>query len=98
MVSVTKLDDTGNLLKTIVRDVSGPTDTYTFPDGTGIEKETGNNANVAGPLSYAQTGEPVFSFTTGPVFLTFATTSTGTRFLTSFHALRQVSACALLAG
>ena len=94
VVSVTRAD-TG---KTIVRDVSGPTDTYAFPDGTGFETEAGNNANLAGPTSFAHTGEPVFSFTTGPVFLTFATTSGGTRFLTRFIALRQVSACDLLAG
>ena len=65
---------------------------------TGFETEAGNNANLAGPTSFAHTGEPVFSFTTGPVFLTFATTSGGTRFLTRFIALRQVSACDLLAG
>ena len=93
VVSVTNLD-TG---RTVVRDVSGPTDTYAFPDGTGIETETGNNANLAGPLSFANTREPVFFLTTGPAFLTFATTSSGTRFLTSFHALHQESACDLLA-
>jgi hypothetical protein len=92
VVSVTNLD-TG---KTIVRNVSGPTDTITFPDGTGTETETGNNATLAGPHSFANTGEPVFFFTTGPVSLTFAT-SGGTRFLTSFHARSQVSACDLLA-
>lgn len=94
VVSVTNLD-TG---KTIVHDASGPTDTVAFPDGTGFETETENNATLAGPISFAHTGEPVFSFTTGPVFLTFATTTTGTRYLTSFHALHQVSACDLLAG
>lgn len=93
VVSVTNMD-TG---KTIVRNVSGPTDTYRFPDASGIETETGNNATLAGPLSFANTGEPVFFFTTGPVLLSFATNSSGTRFLTSFHALRQVSACDLLA-
>ena len=94
VVSVTNLDTD----RTIVRDVSGPTDTYAFPDGTGVETETGNNSNLAGPLSFANTGEPVLFFTTGPVFLTFATTSSGTRYLTSFHALRQLSACDALAG
>jgi hypothetical protein len=94
VVSVTNLD-TGN---TIVRDVSGPTDKLTLPDGTGIETEAGNNANVAGPISFSHTGEPVFFFTTGPVILTFSTTSSGTQFLTSFHALHQESACDLLTG
>jgi len=93
VVSVTN-EDTG---KTIIRDASGPTDTISFPDGTGFETARGNNANLAGPTSFANTGEPVFFFTTGPVFLTFATRSDGVRFLTSFHAVRQVSACDLLA-
>lgn len=94
VVRVTNLDTT----KSIVRDVSGPTDTIDFPDGTGIETETGNNANAAGPTSFAHTGQPVFVFTTGPVTLTFATNSKGTQYLTTFDALRQVSACDLLAG
>lgn len=94
VVSVTNLD-TG---KTVVRDVSGPTDTISYPDGTGTQTATGNNAYAAGPLSFAATGLPVFSFTTGPVSLTFATSSTGRQFATSFQALKQVSACDLLAG
>jgi hypothetical protein len=49
VVSVSNLD-TGT---TIVRNVSGPTDKTTFPDGTGTETETGNNANAAGPRSFA---------------------------------------------
>jgi hypothetical protein len=98
VVSVSRLDDAGNPIKTIVRNVSGPTDTISYPDGTGTQTETGHNSTLAGPHSFANTGEPVFFFTTGPVTLTFATTSTGTRFLTSFHALKQESACDLLAG
>jgi hypothetical protein len=98
VVSVSRLDKAGNPIKTIVRDVSGPTDRTNFPDGTGVELEAGNNSTLAGPISFAHTGEPAFFFTTGPVFLTFATTSGGTRFLTRFYALHQVSACDLLAG
>jgi len=80
VVSVSRLDDMGNPIKTIVRNSSGPTDTIAFPDGTGTETEKGNNSTLAGPHSFAATGEPVFFFTTGPVSLTFATTSTGSRY------------------
>jgi len=53
----------------------------------------------AGPSSFANTGEPVFFFTTGPVSLTFITRSSdGALILTSFDARHQVSACDLLAG
>jgi hypothetical protein len=99
VVSVSRLDDMGNPIETIVRNVSGPTDTISYPDGTGTGTETGNNSNVAGPTSFAHTGEPVFFFTSGPVSLTFATIpGTTVRLLTSVDALKQVSACDLLAG
>jgi hypothetical protein len=101
-VSVSRLDNMGNPIKTIVRDISGPTDTTAFPNGTGIETETGNNGNAAGPHSFANTGEPVFFFTTGPTTLRFETITnpdgSTSRVLTSVQALKQESACDLLGG
>jgi hypothetical protein len=80
-----------NRAKTIVRDESGPTDTYAYPTGTGIETATGENWWGFGPRSQANTGEPGLVFTSGPVVLSF-----GGGAVTAFWAERQINGCSLM--
>jgi hypothetical protein len=61
--------DTG---KSIVRNVSGPTDETDFPDGSGTKVGEGLNWWGFGPHSQANTGEPGLVITSGKVVLTFA--------------------------
>jgi len=77
--------------QTVVRDESGPTDTYAYPAGNGIETATGENWWGFGPRSQANTGEPGLVFTSRLVILSF-----GGGAVTAFWTQQQVNGCSLL--
>jgi hypothetical protein len=76
---------------TVTRNVSGPTDTVAYPDGSGVETGSGNNWWTFGPNSQQNTGEPGVFLSSGPFVLQFSG-----NVVNSFQAQHQTDLCALL--
>jgi hypothetical protein len=81
-----------NTGKTIVKNVSGPTTTTDYPDGSRLFEGTGNNRLLFGPVSQGNVHEPGLVFTSGKV-----TYMGSGGFVTSFslHGTQE-NGCALL--
>ena len=93
--SFTNVDTNGRPVKTIVRNVSGPTTTTTHPDGSGTRVGEGNDVWAFGPHSRANTGQPGLVFSSGRAVMNFDQNN----FITSYSLSgTQEDGCALLAG
>jgi hypothetical protein len=76
-----------------VRNVSGPNDTVSYPDGTGVIIGSGKNWWTFGSNSRSNTGYPGAFISSGPFVLDFAR-----NVVTSFYARHDTDLCAALSG
>lgn len=87
--------------KAIVRGFGGFTSVTKYPDGTGTRMATGRSWIAFTPLSQANipATEPHLVFISGQVKIDFATTPTGTRYVTGIsRPEHHTDGCALLGG